>query len=175
MTSRRNRKLHLLVVAWLTGNSWAWDGREVTRSGRPEGDSQIWRPRDRSGRGVSVFDQDTWSGIADTVRSCAYHFERPGLDILDAMARMEVPKTIRIEFLRAPSPGESIVLVVDGRRTPPFGTSGQTLMHLRNEALTLIDARVAGDSAIDVTASSVRAEDGGDCVFVSEARMEVES
>jgi hypothetical protein len=84
-------RLH--VDAWLRANGWTpttetgWKGfSDGTTTG-----TQTWRPAPYDPRGVSVEDRERLVGTADNVRTMAYHFNRPGLDILDEMAAMEVP------------------------------------------------------------------------------------
>jgi hypothetical protein len=78
------------LVAWLGANGWAPSANERGWCSAL-GNRQLWRCVPRDGRGVDVHCVGSPFAIACSVRTLASHFGRPGLDILDEMAAIEVP------------------------------------------------------------------------------------
>ena len=74
------------VEAWLCANGWSPSSRETGWNSH-HGTSAMWRAVDRDERGVSLYERGM---IPESVNTIAYHFKRPGLDILDEMAAMQL-------------------------------------------------------------------------------------
>lgn len=70
------------VEAWLRANGWAPSPREGTVFG-PNGRGSMWRAIERDARGVELYERGM---LHESINAAAYHFQRPGLDILDEMA-----------------------------------------------------------------------------------------
>lgn len=80
------------LEAWLRANQWA-PTTESGWKGFSDGSTvstQTWRPAPYNARGVTIEEWDRAEAVVNSIRTMAYHLARPGLDILDEMAAMEL-------------------------------------------------------------------------------------